>query len=99
MKGDPGPYMNDDGDVWVPRTVPYLEARRLAKAETPYSDDRLEYVGKEDTDLFGFTRDCYCEDYCLARYVDDEPTGETPCRVPAWRFRVVDRWGDPRPRE
>ena len=92
MIGDAGPYINDDGDVWVPRTVPYLEARRLARLEMDDFNQRLVYRGKVEVDLFGFTRDCYCEDYCLARYDEyDEPTGEVPCRVPAWYFEKVDR--------
>lgn len=92
MKGDPGPYINDRGDVWVPRTVPWHNAR--SEAMTAHSGDpwtSLRYVGKTEAELLGFTRDCPCEDVCEASYVDDEPTGETPCRVPAWHFRLVER--------
>ena len=42
---DEGPYMNEDGDWWVPVTVPYLEARKLVKG-CAYSN-RLSYKGRE----------------------------------------------------
>ena len=51
--------------MWVPRTVPYLEARKVAK--TGYYDgyrERLVYIGKADADLLGFARDCQCEERC-----------------------------------
>lgn len=98
MIGDPGPYMNDDGDVWVPRTVPYLEARRIAKSG--YYDgyrDRLVYRGKADALLLGFARDCHCEEVCEREYRWDEEkaeeveTGDVACTVPAWHFEVVER--------
>ena len=89
MKGDEGPYMNDDGDIWVPaRTVPYLEARKIARTGVQEYGDRLVYVGKSEATLFGFTRDCLCDESCEdARDENDEPTGWEPCRVPAWHFR------------
>jgi hypothetical protein len=88
--GDPGPYMQMDGPlVWVPRTVPYLEARRIAQ-EANQNDDRLVYRGKEDADLLGFTRSCFCEEVCEARYRDDEDTGDRACKVPAWKFELED---------
>ena len=86
MTGDFGPYQNDDGDVWVPRTVPYLEARKVAK--TGFYDettDRLTYLGKADARLLGFTRGCQCEDVCEAVAECD------PCMVPAWHFRLDPR--------
>lgn len=92
MTGDTGPYMNDDGDVWVPRTVPYLEARRIAKEAMSWDFDRLVYVGKTDTTLFGFARDCRCEEACAIEVGEDDGKygpGAT-CRVPAWAFRVVE---------
>ena len=100
MTGDPGPYMDDEGGVWVSRTVPYLRARVLARDAMVYqdrSDDRLVYQGKaEDVELVGFTRDCPCEERCEARYEDDEDTGEAievdrTCLVPAWAFQIVER--------
>ncbi|MFZ0324605.1 MAG: hypothetical protein WAN48_10785 [Actinomycetes bacterium] len=94
MRGDPGPYLNDEGGRWVPRTVPYLDARRIAKTEV-YGDERLVYIGKEDADLLGFTRECFCDEVCEASRTDDEPNGTHPCRVPAWHFEVRDRWGEP----
>jgi hypothetical protein len=94
--GDPGPYINDEGDVWVPRTVPWRDARRVASSGAVLDwDQRLQYVGKADVDLLGFSRDCYCDSYCGGRYDDTEPTGETPCLVPAWHFRIVE--GNDRP--
>lgn len=87
-----GPYMNDDGDVWVPRTVPYLEARRIARSGVVEYDYRLRYEGKSDTFLLGFTRDCWCEDYCAGgepdEFGDSVPVPE--CRVPAWHFRIIE---------
>jgi len=40
-----GPYMNEDGDWWVPATVPFREARALVVGclgDVP----RLAYLGK-----------------------------------------------------
>lgn len=64
MVGDEGPYLNEQGDIWVPRTLPYLEARRVARTGLSDWDDRLVYVGKENAALLGFTRDCQCEEVC-----------------------------------
>jgi hypothetical protein len=96
VKGDPGPYLNEDGGVWVPRTVPYLEARRLAGNERDL-DDRLVYVGKVEALLIGFARECPCEEVCERRYAEDETTGDVvdsgdrECYVPAWAFGLVQR--------
>jgi hypothetical protein len=95
MKGDAGPYIETDGPgIWVPRTVPYLEARRIARTGMDY-DDRLVYRGKVDGLLLGFARDCLCEEVCelLERdeYGDRTVNVETPCRVPAWAFEAVER--------
>ena len=87
MVGDPGPYTNDDGDVWVPRTVPYPEARRVAREAQGWFD-RLVYIGKGDADLLGFTMSCLCEEYCERRF---DEQGDFPCRVPAWHFRLEER--------
>lgn len=86
--GDPGPYVELDGpNVWVPRTVPYLRAREIAKQAMEYGD-RLTYVGAEDAEMLGFTRDCRCDEVCEARYDEDgEPTDDEPCVAPAWHFR------------
>ena len=97
MKGDPGPYGNGEGDVWVPRTVPYLEARHVAREWGFYEGDRdrLVYIGKENADLLGFTRDCFCDEVCEDAPRDEygETTGEPgPCRVPAWHFELGERW-------
>jgi hypothetical protein len=94
--GDTGPYQNDDGDVWVPRTVPYLEARHIARSGS-YDDgrDRLVYVGKSDADLLGFVRACQCEEQCYGGPVTEEygePEPDPACRVPAWHFRLEERW-------
>ena len=105
MIGDEGPYMEMDGpSIWVPRTVPYLEARRVARSGIQEYGDRLVYVGKEDADLLGFSRDCRCDEHCeLANrcricHLDEVECGcATPdpedwdiCRVPAWHFRAVE---------
>lgn len=105
MKGDPGPYMNDDGDVWVPRTVPWGHARRVALTGVQLDFwQRLRYVGKEDANLLGFTRDCRCDEVCeLANRCrscgsdEQECACATPdqedwdiCSVPAWRYKVVE---------
>lgn len=106
--GDPGPYMDDEGGVWVPRTVPYLKARHIAKEAAYYrdsGDDRLVYDGKVNATMFGFVRDCWCEDGCEAAnrcrtcHADQsECECATPdledfdvCMAPAWAFRLVER--------
>jgi hypothetical protein len=91
MIGDPGPYMSDEGEVWVPRTVPWREARSVASHSPNDPGQALHYIGKDDADLLGFTRDCLCDEVCEDAYRDDEPTGEHPCRVPAYHFRWVER--------
>lgn len=94
MIGEPGPYTNDDGDVWVPRTVPYLKARGIAKEAIQSYGDRLYYLGKADAMLFGFTRDCYCDEVCELKSTEDDtdipepPEGYDACLVPAWHFEV-----------
>ncbi len=95
--GSEGPYMEMDGPgVWVPRTVPYLRARLIAKEALWNSDygDRLAYRGKTDAELLGFTRDCFCEEVCEDRtrdeYGDLVPDGAKPCSVPAWAFEIVE---------
>jgi hypothetical protein len=95
VRGDPGPYMNDDGDVWVPRTVPWREARSLALTGVDYlyTNQRFRYVGKEDALLLGFVRDCLCDEQCYGgpenEHGDHDPAPE--CRVPAYHFQVVER--------
>ena len=96
MIGEPGPYMDDEGSVWVPRTVPWREVRCLARTgiDHLYANQRFVYVGKTDATLLGFTRDCPCEEVCEDAPRDEygEPTGEPgPCRVPAWHFRIEER--------
>jgi hypothetical protein len=93
MIGHVGPYESDDGDVWVPRTVPYLEARRIAKSGSyDYGRDRLVYVGRDEAELLGFTRSCQCEEVCEDRSRDEygylTSDLSTPCRVEAWHFRL-----------
>jgi hypothetical protein len=96
--GDPGPYIQMDGPlVWVPRTVPYLEARRIAQ-DANQNDHRLVYRGKEDADLLGFAQSCFCEEVCSRQTRCDETTdwaevetGDLTCRVPAWKFELVER--------
>lgn len=97
MTADLGPYVDDDGGVWVPRTVPYLEARRIAKEAVHEFDQRIEYEGKVDALMLGFVRVCQCEEVCEleTRWNDetarDESTGDRTCYAPAWAFRIVER--------
>lgn len=96
MKGDVGPYIEMDGPlVWVPRTVPYLEARRIAKESENMPWDRLVYRGKEDAELLGFARDCPCDERCEQRYREEDDLTYTEidrtCVVPAWKFEWVER--------
>lgn len=92
MSGDPGPYVNDDGDIWVPRTVPYLKARHVARETEIYPGQRLVYVGKDNAYLMGFARDCECEGRCsggpATAFDDRDPAPE--CRVLAWHFQIVE---------
>ena len=93
MKGSPGPYMNEDGDIWIPRTVPWKDARAVASQAIQESDFVLRYIGKENATLFGFARGCDCEEEC--RLTDTEaddfdPAIEDACIVPAWHFRQDD---------
>jgi hypothetical protein len=94
MIGDTGPYTNDEGQVWVPRTVPYLKARQIAKEAMEYGY-RLVYEGKREGYLYGFTRDCHCEFACVLSYGDPEynPEGldDDTCLVPTWAFRLEER--------
>jgi hypothetical protein len=93
MRGDPGPYMQPDGDsIWVPRTVPYLRARQVAREGMEYGY-RLVYVGKSDATLFGFTQDCPCDEHCErtdSEADDFDGALEDRCLVPAWHFRQVE---------
>ncbi len=97
MIGDVGPYVEMDGPrIWVPRTVPYLEARRIAATAGLERWQRLRYTGKEEGRLFGFVRDCRCEEVCeLSRREDPETyemvdSGDRTCMVPVWAFEVVE---------
>jgi hypothetical protein len=79
--GDPGPYMELDGPrVWVPRTVPYLRARQLAREAITVYGDRLRYRGRCDARLIGFLVDCRCEEVCEAEPLCPE--------VPTWMFTI-----------
>jgi len=95
MIGHEGPYVAMDGPmVWVPRTVPYRRAWAVAREAIQDYGQTLHYIGKDEADLLGFTRACLCDEVCEARYSDssDEETGERPCRVPAWRFEIVEAY-------
>ena len=88
--------MNDNGSVWVPRTIPWREARPLALTgiDHLYADQRLVYIGKSEAELLGFAKDCRCDEVCEAAPRDEygERTGERgPCWVPAWLFQVAER--------
>lgn len=93
MSRDVGPNVEMAGPkVWVPRTVRYLEARRIAKEAMQNPPERLRYLGKTDALLMGFVRDCLCEEVCERRWLDDEDTGDRTCDVPAWAFEIEERW-------
>jgi len=81
--GGDGPYLNESGDIWVPRTLPYLEARRVARTGMSEWDDRLRYVGKSDAQMLGFTRDCQCDETCELEQrcaaCDHDHDGLSPC--------------------
>lgn len=89
--GDPGPYISpDDDDIWVPRTVPWHEARAVARGAVQEYGCVLKYVGKCEATLFGFARDCRCDETC--ELTDEERDDHDPdladaCIVPAWHFR------------
>lgn len=92
--GDPGPYMEsmDGGHIWVPRTVPYLKARQIAKEAVQYGD-RLVYHGKAEATLFGYTFDCQCDDTCERGYDefgDKTRDDDEDCRVPVWHFESAE---------
>lgn len=91
MIGDRGPYVEMAGPmVWVPRTVPYHEAWKVAREAVTEYGDVLRYRGKTTACLMGFTRDCLCEEVCELRWRDDEDTGDHSCEVPAWQFEIVE---------
>lgn len=105
MIGDPGPYVQLDGPaVWVPRTVPYREARQIAQNANQEYGQRLRYCGKVDAELLGFSRDCRCDEVCemanRCRKCEqseswcecEEPDLEDwdICTVPAWKFEIVE---------
>lgn len=49
-----GPFLNDDGDWWVPATIPYLKARNLVEGCLSYDlpfEGTLVYKGKVRTNL------------------------------------------------
>lgn len=91
MIGDPGPYVEPDGPgVWVPRTVPWRECRRVASEAVTEYGQHVAYRAQVNATLLGFVRDCPCEEVCEARWRDDEDTGDRTCEVPAWEFEIVE---------
>ena len=49
-----GPFLNEDGDWWVPATIPYLKARNLVEGCLSYDipfEGTLVYKGKVKTNL------------------------------------------------
>lgn len=49
-----GPYLNDDGDWWVPATIPYRQARHIVEGCLSYDipfEGTLVYEGKVRTNL------------------------------------------------
>lgn len=98
MTGDVGPYIEMDGPrVFVPRIVPYLEARRIAQ-DANQNGDRLVYRGKREGLPLGFVRDCLCDEVCERETRCDETTdwqevatGDRSCYVPIWDFELVER--------
>lgn len=98
MRGNVGPYVQIDGPgIWVPRTVPYLEPRRVA-ADAAQGGERLRYLGKVEAKLLGFVAGCHCDEECERVTRCDETTGwdevdtgDRSCYVPAWAFELVAR--------
>lgn len=91
MTGDRGPYVEIDGPkVWVPRTVPYREAWRVAREAVTEYGQHVAYRGKGDASLLGFARDCRCDEVCERRWGNEEDTGDRECEVPAWCFEIVE---------
>lgn len=105
-QGDPGPYVDDEGNVWVPRTVPWSRARAVAREAVTQWGDKLVYEGKEDGTLFGFSPNCPgdCEERCeranrcrVCGLDEFECACEVVdkedwdvCQVPVWSFRIVE---------
>jgi hypothetical protein len=83
-----------EGGVWVPRTVPYLKARGIAKEAIQEYGDRLVYQGKVDAALLGFVRECWCDEVCELKATEDDSDIPEPeegydvCTVPAWYFTI-----------
>lgn len=44
-----GPFINDDGDIWVPATMGIAQAKHIAR-EAVY-DGRLHFEGMEDSQM------------------------------------------------
>ncbi len=77
---DLGPYLNEDGDWWVPATIPYMKARGIVEGCLSYSipdDGTLVYKGKVRTNLCYERHDdpaeCYqgCSHWVLAYHWEE----------------------------
>jgi hypothetical protein len=89
-----GPFVELDGPrVWVPRAVPYREAREVAKEAIQDYGQRIAYRGKTEAVLLGAVVDCLCDEVCARQhgeYGEFDPDLPTPCRIPAWAFEIID---------
>lgn len=99
-----GPYVNEDGDLWIERgSCSWNEAQREAKGYLvgEFSADAIEYVGAESgvrvSDENEYVH--WDEEDCREIAEDGLPEGEElpadwrPCcrTVEAWHFRAVIR--------
>lgn len=79
-----GPYMNEDGDWWVPvESMSFREARKEVVSCIQYTipdEGTLVYVGKEMAWLDS-EHEGYCESECLSNR-----------HLLAWHFRENPRW-------
>lgn len=78
-----GPYMNEDGDWWVPATVPFRRARAEIVSCVQYSipeEGTLRYEGKQ-MQWLDSEHEGYCGEDCpMNRHVE------------AWHFVENPRW-------
>lgn len=81
---DAGPYMNEDGDWWVPvSAMHYLEARRYVKQHL--------YGEPEDTRLIYRGRETVALDTAHAAFDCEPDECESTYRVEAWHFFEEER--------
>lgn len=57
-----GPFINEEGDIWVPASVSFRVAR--AEARSVAMAERLAYLGKETVPLTPHEYGCECDPSC-----------------------------------